>query len=255
MLFADDAAIAAHSPSQLQSLMDRFANACTDFGLTVSLKKTKFLAQATTSPKITINNYQLEVVEQFIYLGSTITSKLSLKKELDRRIGMAASTFSRLSTRVWKNPRLSIKTKVTVYNACVVSTLLYGSECWTTYAAQEHRLNVFHMRSLRKLLGISWMSRTPNTVVLSKSGLPTMFTILRQRRLRWLGHVRRMNDGRIPKDLLYGELSSGKRNLGRPQLRYRDVCKRDMKELNINKDEWEELATDRYKWKGYCGPL
>ena len=251
MLFADDAAIAAHSPSQLQSLMDRFANACTDFGLTVSLKKTKVLAQATTSPKITINNYQLEVVEQFIYLGSTITSKLSLKKELDRRIGMAASTFSRLSTRVWKNPRLSIKTKVTVYNACVVSTLLYGSECWTTNAAQEQRLNVFHMRSLRKLLGISWMSRTPNTVVLSKSGLPTMFTILRQRRLRWLGHVRRMNDGRIPKELLYGELSSGKRNLGRPQLRYRDVCKRDMKEVSININEWEELATDRSKWRGY----
>ena len=142
ILFAHDAAIAAHSPSQLQSLMDRFANACTDFGLTVSLKKTKVLAQAATSPKITINNYQLEVVEQFIYLGSTITTNLSLKRELDRRIGMAASTFSRLSTRVWKNPRLSIKTKVTVYNACVVSTLLYGSECWTTYAAQEHRLNV-----------------------------------------------------------------------------------------------------------------
>ena len=39
MLFADDAAIAAHSPSQLQYLMDRFANACTDFGLTISLKK------------------------------------------------------------------------------------------------------------------------------------------------------------------------------------------------------------------------
>ena len=80
MLFADEAAIAAHSPSQLQSLMDRFANVCTDFGLTISLKKTKVLAQTTTSSKITINNYELEVVEQFIYFGSTITSKLSLKE-------------------------------------------------------------------------------------------------------------------------------------------------------------------------------
>ena len=78
-----------------------------------------------------------------------------------------------------------------------------------------------------------------------------MFTMLRQRRLRWLGHVRRMNDGRIPKDLLYGELSAGKRNLGRPQLRYRDVCKRDMKELSIDKNKWEELATDRSKWRSY----
>ena len=63
-----------------------------------------------------------------------------------------------------------------------------------------------------------------------------MFTMLCQRGLRWLGHVRRMNDGRIPNDLVYGELSAEKRNLGRPQLRYRDVCKRDMKELNIIKN-------------------
>ena len=81
------------------------------------------------------------------------------------------------------------------------------------------------------------MSRTPNTVVLSRCGLTTMFTMLRQRRLRWLSHDRRMNDGRIPKALLYGKLSAGKRNLGRPQLRYRDVCKRDMKEVSIEKNE------------------
>ena len=198
-----------------------------------SLKKTKVLAQATTSPKITINNYEL-VVQQCIYLGSTITSKLSLERELDRRIGMSASAFSRFGTHVWNNPRLSIMDKVTVHNACVVSTLLYGSEWWTTLTAQEHRLNIFYMRSLQKLLGISWMSRTSNTVVLSRCGLTNMFTMLRQHRLRWLGHVRRMNDGKIPKDLLYGELSDEKLNIGGPQLRYRDVCKRDIKELNID---------------------
>ena len=121
-------------------------------------------------------------------------------------------------------------------------TLLYGSKCWTIYASQEHRLNVFHVRSLRKLLGISWMSRTPKTVVLSRCGLTTMFTMLRQRRLRWLGHVRRMKNGRIFKDILYGKLTAGKRNLGHPQLRYKDLCKRDMKEISIDKNKCEELA-------------
>ena len=67
MLFADDVAVAAHIPSQLQSLMDRFANACTDFGLCISLKKTKVLAQATTLPKITINNYKLSSSNIWIY--------------------------------------------------------------------------------------------------------------------------------------------------------------------------------------------
>ena len=61
-----------------------------------------------------------------------------------------------------------------------------------------------------------------------------MFTLLRQRRLCWPGHVYPMGDGRIPKDILYGELASGRRTKGRPQLRYKDVCKRDMKALDIN---------------------
>ena len=45
-------------------------------------QKVKILAQVTASPKITINNYELEVVEQFIYLGSTISNKISLEREV-----------------------------------------------------------------------------------------------------------------------------------------------------------------------------
>ena len=64
MLFACNAAVVVHSPSLLQSLMDYFANACTDVVLYISLKK-QVLAQATASPNITINNYQLKVVDKF----------------------------------------------------------------------------------------------------------------------------------------------------------------------------------------------
>ena len=63
--------------------------------------------------------------------------------------------------------------------------------------------------------------------------------------MRWIGHVRRMEDGRIPKDILYGELAFGKRPRGRPQLRYKDVCKRDMKALEIDPEGWEDIAADR----------
>ena len=144
---------------------------------------------------------------------------------------------------------MTVKTKMAVYNACVLSTLLYGSEAWTTYTHQEKRLNTFHLRSLRRILGISWQDKVTNTEVLSRAGLPSMHTLLRQRRLRWLGHVRRMEDGRIPKDILYGELATGKRKTGRPQLRFKDVCKRDMKALDMDIDSWEDLASDRSGWR------
>ena len=245
MLFADDAAVTAHTEHGLQQLMDRFSHACRDFGLTISLKKTNVLGQDVDTPPVTtIDNYQLEVVHEFTYLGSTITDNLSLDAELNKRIGKAATTLGRLATRVWENPKLTTKTKMAVYNASVVSTLLYGSEAWTTYSKQERKLNSFHLRSLRRILGISWKDKVPNTEVLHRAGLPTMYTLLRQRRMRWIGHVRRMEDGRIPKDILCGELAVGKRPRGRPQLRYKDVCKRDMKALEIDPESWEDIAAD-----------
>ena len=54
-------------------------------------------------------------------------------------------------------------------------------------------------------------------------------------------------DGRwfIPKDLLYGELATGARCRGHPQLHYKDVCKCDMKAYSIDTESWEAFADDR----------
>ena len=86
MLFADDSAVTTHTQQELQALMDRFSQASKDFGLTISLKKTNVLGQDTMElPAITIDYYELDVVEQFTYLGSTITDNLSLDTEIDKR--------------------------------------------------------------------------------------------------------------------------------------------------------------------------
>ena len=128
--------------------------------------------------------------------------------------------MARLSKRVWENSSLTRRTKILVYQACVLSTLLYGSEAWTTYMRQEHRLNAFHMRCLRRILGINWQDHITNREVLSRAGVSSMYSLLSQRRLRWLGHLHRMDDGRLPKDILYGQLARGKRRPGGPRLRF-----------------------------------
>ena len=77
------------------------------------------------------------------------------------------------------------------------------------------------MHCLRRILGITWQDKVTNKVVLEKAGIPSLYTLLKQRRMRWLGHVTWMEVGRIAKDLLYGELATGKRPTGRPQLRFK----------------------------------
>ena len=75
-----------------------------------------------------------------------------------------------------------------------------------------------------------------------------VYIILNERRLRWLGNVKRISPCRIPKDLLYGELVSGKRKTSRPRLRFKDVCRRDFKAARIRTSDWECKAEDRSSW-------
>ena len=98
MLFADAAALIAHTEEALQRMINSFSQASNDFCLTISLKKTNIMAQDTAiAPIIHIDNYNLEVVSEFTYLGSTMSSNLSLEPELSRRIGKASPVMSRLS--------------------------------------------------------------------------------------------------------------------------------------------------------------
>ena len=142
------------------------------------------------------------MVEDFTYLSSTIFNNLPVEAEIKKRIGKAPSAMPRLSRRVWENTKFTTHTKIAVYNACVLCTLLCGSESWTAYARQESRLNGFHLPCLRHILGISWQNRIPNKGVLERANIPSMFAMLSQRRLRRLGYVRRMENGHPVRNVL-----------------------------------------------------
>ena len=68
MLFANDAALATHTMEDLQQLTDRLSHACKEFGLTISIKKTKVMGQGIVSPlSINIDKVTLEAVDNLTY--------------------------------------------------------------------------------------------------------------------------------------------------------------------------------------------
>ena len=205
--------------------------------------------QVENTPRITINGSALTNVSSFKYLGSTISSTVSMDAELTSRIGKATGVMSKLDKRVWTNKALTTHTKLRVYSACVISTLLYGAEGWTLYAKEEKRLNSFHLRCLRRILDIKWQQQIPDTEVLEKAKVPSIFALLKQRRLRWLGHLNRMPSSRLPRMMLYSELATGTRTPGRPLLRFKDVCKNDLKMTKIGTEHWQKYSMDRENWR------
>ena len=82
--------------------------------------------------------------------------------------------------------------------------------------------------------------------------------IIKERRLRWLGHELRMEDYRIPRQAIQWELRGYKRKPrdGQPRKNWMDIIGRDLKDMDITWDEAEELATDRAEWRrrvAQCG--
>ena len=92
--------------------------------------KTKTLGFEETEPVINLDGEIVEAVNHFRYLGSEVMPSGRLDEELRTRIGRASATFGQLF-KIWRS-KISFKSKLRIYNAVVISTLLYGSETWAT---------------------------------------------------------------------------------------------------------------------------
>ncbi|BHF80763.1 hypothetical protein SprV_0702389100 [Sparganum proliferum] len=261
LLFADDCALNTTSEEEMQRSMDLFSAACANFGLVINMQKTVVMHQlppnsAATAPnapppppQISVNGTQLQVVENFPYLGGTLSHNTKIDDEVANRISKASQAFGRLQSTVWNRHGLQLSTKLKMYKAVILPTLLYGAETWTVYSKQARRLNHFHLSCLRRILRLNWQDRIPDTEVLERTGILSIYTILRQMQLRWSGHLVRMDDERLPKRLFYGDVATGSRRQGGQIRRYKDTLKSSLKRLQINPTNWEELALDRPTWR------
>ena len=116
-----------------------------------------------------------------------------------------------------------MQVKGTIYGTIVLSTLLYGAEAWTVYRQQVKKLHAFMMRHLGSIMRITWMDKVTNKEIFERTGLPSMEDLLIRKNLRWTGHLMRMSPDRLPKQVLYSQMSSDHRKRGRPRLPFKDT--------------------------------
>jgi hypothetical protein len=111
---------------------------------------------------------------------------------------------------------------------------------------KENRLRVFENRVLRRILGPkreedgSWR-KLHNDELHNPYSSTNIIRVIKSRRMRWAGHVARMEEGRDVYRVLIGR-PKGKRPLGRPGRRWEDNVKMDLKEIVIDGANWIRLA-------------
>ena len=128
---------------------------------------------------------------------------------------------------------------------------MYGSETWTTKRSITQKLETFHNRCLRMIFGITRTEqkekRISSSEIRERFGMTELVQeMVTLRRLRWLGHVARMEDNRMPKQALFGRLSKARPFHG-VKLRWKDRVKRDLTSMSMH-DHWYQLTQNRKKW-------
>ena len=98
-------------------------------------------------------------------------------------------------------------------------------------------------------MNIRWQDKVTNQEVLDRADSSSMESLLLRAQLRWTGHISRMDDSRIPRQLLYGVLKEGSRRRGRPKLRYKDTLKSYLSWCSIQPHEFEATAANRQAWR------
>ena len=193
----------------MQGAVDRMSKACDNFQLTISTKETKVVHKPASrkpysEPTITVNEQKLQVVDKFTYLGRSLSRAVHIDDEVTARTAKASVSFGRLRTNVLERNGIRLDTKLKVYKAVVLPTLLYARETCTVYHRHAKRPYHFHLSCLKKLLKIRWQDKIPDTEVLKKPKMQSVHTLLKLAQLRWTDHVTRMPDERLPKKVFYG---------------------------------------------------
>ena len=205
--------------------------------------------QEHEQPVVQMNSEALKNTDMFTYLGSTVTIEILSDVEINRRIQAACKAFGSFQHRLWSSHDIKRCTKIKVYNAAVLPSLLYSTETMILYRRHIKQLTRVQLRHLRQIMNIRWQDKVPDVAVLERADVVSVEALITAAQLCWAGHVSRMSADRLPKQVLYSELLHGKRKRGGQRLRYKDVLKRHLKCAKINTDTWEQVASSRPTWR------
>ena len=252
--YADDTVLLAETKEDLQHILNEVNNVGKRYGMKMNATKTKSMVisrkEETPQIKLDIDGAAINQVQQFKYLGQTISDDGKCDAEITKRIEIARGAFNSLKG-VLLSSVISLNTKKRIVACYIWSTLLYGCETWTLSQAHINKLQAFEMWVYRKMKRISWTDKITNDDVLKKVNAKRyIIPSLKLRKITYFGHmIRRDNIQRL---LLEGRME-GKRSRGRPRAEWIDNIREWTKMKQYN--DLVKTAQDREKWRAMAANI
>ena len=162
--------------------------------------------------------------------------------EVDRRVRNAWCSFRKYTLELYDRPSAPLELKVRMLRAEVLETMLYGCVTWSPRACPYDTLRRAHHRFFTRCIGWRKHNRADHPIyyrdTLLKTGSESIEATLRRRQILFAGFVARMEDTRLPKCVMLGEMVGGAGCVGGQEKEWVDGCLLDdLRAFGINADQ------------------
>ena len=184
LVCTDDALVVATDPCRAETPVRCIEAMGMNYGLRLNWKKCEVLPIGCEASIAAPDGSYLTCKSSISYLGSYLDATGAGGPEICRRLGEAKGQFHKLA-RVWRHSTLHPQQKIRIFQACVVSKLLYCLHTMWLNKAELRKIDGFQAKCLRSILHIPppYISRLSNVTVLQRSHCKRLSAILKFRQL------------------------------------------------------------------------
>ena len=155
------------------------------------------------------NREKVEVVTNFLFLGSSITVDIDCSHEIRRCLLLGRKV---MTNSVLKSRDITLPTKVHIVKAMVFLVVMYNCESWTVKKAECWKIDAFKLWCWRRLLKVPWTAKRSNLSILGEINPEySLEGLIVKLKLQYVGHLMRTADSLEKKSLMLWKIEGRKR--------------------------------------------